>query len=364
MTSADNLKLQVFRGASGLAKLAPAWNDLAESLPSAALIQYPQYYLSYVDAFDGDARHCMAVAAFSDGDLVAVMPVAEYRRSVLGVTVRVLRFPNVPMRIRDVCLRPDITFQTFLDCLTRDKSVPAWDYLHFRGVMETSPIVDQAHYRQSTRRIQRLIDVSNSLDCSQENYVDNRLNSKARNNLRRGLKKLAALGEFAFTTVQSMPALEEAFGDFLETEAAGWKSQRGGKRAVKLHKDYTAFYRDLMRRAAVLDRCHIHLLSLNGKAIASDFSILVADRCYSLKHGFDEAYAKVAPSNLLRQYALERYCSDPAIRRVELVSGAAWHSTWRPIKTNVFDVQIFNRTVLGQAVYQFLKLKTIRTRAH
>ncbi len=206
----------------------------------------------------------------------------------------------------------------------------------------------------------RPVGFSHALDVSAPGYVARKLNSKARNNLRRNQKRLAYLGPYEFRTVDALPALDSAFEAFLAAEAAGWKSVRGGRRAVKLHTDQTGFYRDLMHRFASQCGCHIHLLLLDGRVIAADYCILVGHTCYSLKHGYDEAFASVAPGNLLREYTVDFYGHQPGIKTIDLISDQQWHLTWRPQRREVFDIRLFNQTLLGRVLYYFFKSRVAR----
>jgi CelD/BcsL family acetyltransferase involved in cellulose biosynthesis len=200
-------------------------------------------------------------------------------------------------------------------------------------------------------------DYSHLLTVDTSDYIQTVLNSKARNNLRRNRKKLASLGEYEFRTFTAFPELEDAYREFLRTESAGWKSIKGGKRAIALHEDQSRFYLDLLKRHSKAGRSHIHILYLNGEAIASDLCILTANSCYSLKHGYDEEYSNLAPGNLLREYAVEYYGQSPVINSIDLVSGLDWHLTWRPERRKVFDVRFFNSSLRGTLLFYLLQAR-------
>ncbi len=355
--SADaNLTLKVFRGVAGLRELAPQWSALAEQLTSPALSQYPEYYQAYTAAFSPQPDECFITAFYRDESLVAVMPMRAVRRKAIVLGVWALKFPEIPMPIRDVLVLPGVSFQGILHCLTEQlETETPWHYLHLARVLETSVVPSIGSISEKTLAVRRRVGNSHALDVSASGYIQTHLNSRARNNLRRNRKKLAGLGRYEFRTADSLPALETAFESFLDAEAAGWKSVRGGKRAVKLHRNQTDFYRDLMRRSAAQGRCHIHLLLLDGRAIAADYCILTKNSCYSLKHGYDEKFSSVAPGNLLREYTINYYCARPKIRSVDLISEQPWHLTWRPVRRKVFDIKIFKPTTLGRLLYYFFK---------
>ena len=92
--------MRVYRGAPGLAEIAPQWAALADRLPSPAINQSPQYYQSYARAFEPGPLDCFVVALFRGSDLAAAIPLRLVSRQALGLRVGVLTFPDVPMPIR------------------------------------------------------------------------------------------------------------------------------------------------------------------------------------------------------------------------------------------------------------------------
>ena len=351
------MEVRVSRGLDEIRRIQGDWFDLAESIGSAGLTQYPEYMLSYMRAFDS-SDDAFVVSVHDQSRLVAIFPCRLLTERVSGVRLRILEFPNYPVPIRDVLIRRSESstaiFQTFASKV-RSTMGTNWDYMRFRGVLESSVLVKLAGtMKHSTKEH---FDFSHLLSVKTDNYVATVLNSKARNNLRRNHKKLAGHGEYDFQTFTTFPELEDAYQAFLETEAAGWKSVKGGKRAIALHEDQSTFYLDLLRRCAKIGRGHIHILYLKGKPIASDLCILTANSCYSLKHGYDEQYSDLAPGNLLREYAVEYYGRSRTIESIDLVSGMDWHLTWRPERRKVFDVRFYNNTLRGILLYFFRRAK-------
>lgn len=314
--------------------------------------------LSCFLAFDAVRSESRLVAVFRGNQLRAIFPVKRVIRRLYGMPVTVLEFLDFPASVRDVMVAPEESVDEIFNCLTKGIARATgsnWDFMCFRGVLESSVLVDLADRRSGSAKSH--YDYSHLLDVSQAGYVQNVLKSKVRSNLRRNLKKLATRGRHEFQTVDSYPELESAFDAFLTTEAAGWKSVRGGKRAVMLHPDQTAFYRSLLAESAKYGRSHIHLLSLDGEPIASDFCILTKDTCFSLKHGYDEQYSDVAPGNLLREYTVEYYGGSDVVNAIDLVSGMKWHLAWQPERRKVYEVRFYNDTLRAKALYQLSQLR-------
>ena len=360
----SNLEVRIYRGLDEIGSIQREWFDLAESLGSAGLTQYPEYMLAYLQSFDTVGDDVFVACVLNQNRLVAIFPCRLVAERVFGIRLRVLDFPDYPVPIRDVLFGPSESSTAILQAFTSQIGLSTglgWDYMRFRGVLESSVLVKlAAKFRRSSAMH---YDFSHLLSLKTDQYVETVLNSKARNNLRRNRKKLSSHGEYEFRTFTKFPELEDAYQAFLETEAAGWKSVKGGKRAIALHEDQSAFYLDLLRRCSKSERSHIHVLYLNGKPIASDLCILTAKSCYSLKHGYDEQYSDLAPGNLLREYAIEYYSRSRNIESIDLVSGMAWHLTWRPERRKVFDVRFYNNSLRGILLYYFRRIRRSATQA-
>jgi len=350
------LKLEAHRGRNGLAVITAEWQTLVDSIPNASLNQTPEYYHSYETAFaPSDDELVFVTGRDASERLVAVFPLSISIKKVFGFNVHVVGFANVPMPVRDIVVNPSVQVGEIVAGFLENASEALgrrWDYMNFRQVLDGSPLLDTGERVSKFAPVTQGIGFSHRLDVSKGEYVERILNSKARNNLRRNQKKIAELGPFEFRTYSAFPGLSDAFESFLDTEAAGWKSVRGGRRAIKLHADQTRFYRDLMERFAAKARCDIHILYLNGEAIASDYCIVVGGKCFSCKHGYDERFASVAPGNLLRAYSVDYYGQSPSVDSIDLISGLDWHLTWKPERRKVFDVKFFDQSLRGAALHR------------
>jgi len=356
--SSPKLEIRVLKSEANIRAVYDDWFKLADSLDSAGVTQYPQHVLSCFLAFEAIRNESKIVAVFRGNHICAVFPVRQVTRRLYGARVRVLEFLDFPVPVRDVLIDPresaDEVFNFLVDGMA-GAIEGAWDFMCFRGVLETSVLVELAE--RYALSVKSHYDFSHKLDVSHAGYVQNVLKSKVRSNLRRNLKKLGARGTYEFRTIDSYPQLEAAFDAFLTTEAAGWKSVRGGKRAVALHADQTAFYRSLLQESARHGRSHIHLLSLDGEPIASDYCILTADACFSLKHGYDEQYSDIAPGNLLREYTVEYYEGNNVVNSIDLVSGMKWHLAWQPERRKVYEVRFYNKTLRARTLFGLSRLR-------
>lgn len=358
------IKLEILRGASGIRQIYDEWSDLAAQCGAGRLMQLPDYYLSCAEKLLKNSDGMLIAALRKNRTLVAVVPLQFRVRKKLGVSFNIVEFPDTPSPIREFVALDSVSLADLSGCLrTQFQSVfgKRLDMLRLSGFTvaaseNTETINDDKDLPVS------MIGKNNYIQVYDGDYVQEKLSSNMRSNLRRRRKRLDKLGTAEFKTVTELPELDSAFDAFVETEAAGWKSQRGGKRAIKLHEDQQSFYRDLTSRFAKNGQCHIHLLTLNGKAIASDYCLASGNSVSSLKHGYDEQFTDVTPSNLLRQYTVEYYSKDDTIDVIDLVSGYSWQDRWKPNHRCVCLAQDFNRTFRGQLLRLITSLRSLAAR--
>ena len=358
------MNLEILHGAIGLQQIYDEWSDLARRCDADRLMQLPDYYLSFAEKLL-KGRNGMLIAAFRDDRaLVAILPLQFTVRKKFGVSFNIVEFPETPSPIREFVALDGRSLADLVSCLkSQFQSVfgKPIDLLRLSG-FTVSDSEDVQAIAGSTISSVSKISKNNYIQLFDGDYVQEILSSNMRSNLRRRRKRLDKMGVAEFKTVTELPELNSAFDEFVETEAAGWKSQRGGKRAIKLHEDQQSFYRDLAIRFAKSGRCHIHLLTLDGNAIASDFCLASGNTVSSLKHGYDEQFTDVTPSNLLREYTVEYYSKGDTIDVIDLVSGYAWQDRWKPEHRSVCCAQDFNRTLKGQLLRLITSLRELSAR--
>ena len=59
-----------------------------------------------------------------------------------------------------------------------------------------------------------------------------------------------------------------------------------------------------------------------------------------VKIAYDESFSKLAPGSLLLESLLRQACEQRDVRYVSLVTGAAWHEPWGPLKMPVYDATL------------------------
>jgi len=358
----DGIDVCVLEDASSIYAIYDEWLQLACRQENATLLQFPGYYMSYVATLGTDIGSVQLVAIYRGSEIVALFPLHLTARRVMGLQLRILEFPGTPCPRRDAILSPDISCCEVLSILQENPGALKkirWDVMRLEGVPEKSRLLTDNYSGWRFPNLRKHAGFNDYLDLTRGDCQNDHISSKFRNNLRRARKRLSELGECTFATAESAPALEQAFSEFIDVEASGWKSQRGGRRAIKLHAEQVAFYLNLLRRFSGEGGCHIHLLKLDDKPIAANFVIRAGDTLYSLKSGYDEEYRKMAPGQLLREYVINRYSADSSVKYFDMITDYDWLRQWRPLQRKVLDVYFFNLTLRGMFSYALLQIKML-----
>jgi len=118
---------------------------------------------------------------------------------------------------------------------------------------------------------------------------------------RRGLEKE---GELVFRTTTGGEDLDRDLDAVFRVEAAGWKSDEGT--AILSDARAERLYRGFAKAASERGWLRLHLLELDGRAIAADYSCVFAGGEFLLKTGFDEEWGRLSPGLVLRGEVLRQ----------------------------------------------------------
>lgn len=128
-------------------------------------------------------------------------------------------------------------------------------------------------------------------------------NARRRSDFRRAARKAGQMGDVAYEVLApDIASFDALFDEAVAIEARGWKTPAGSAIAADPAKH--AFFRAWLRGASANGSLRIAFLRIDGKAVAMQLAI-VCDRSYwLLKIGYDEAYSRCSPGNLLMLYAV------------------------------------------------------------
>jgi CelD/BcsL family acetyltransferase involved in cellulose biosynthesis len=170
---------------------------------------------------------------------------------------------------------------------------------------------------------------------------------KFRSHLRRAKRQLEDQGTLALKHFNS--ADPEALEKFYTLEASGWKGKEGT--AIKCDP-YTRQFYDAIAQAAARDGyLSLDFLELNGKPIAGHFGFNLRGRYFLAKAGYDEAFRRYGPGQLLVHEILSQ-TPQRGLREFDFVGPATWdESRWASERRTNYRVFIFRKSLYGALLH-------------
>jgi CelD/BcsL family acetyltransferase involved in cellulose biosynthesis len=289
-----------------LAAIEEGWDALAASEPTP-FGRYAWFH-AWWRAFSGAAR--LSVCALWEGDrLAAVLPLSGN-----GGRLSAMANDHTPV-FRPLAADPE-AFEVLVDAVMQ------------ADVGEVELAALPAHERlvddllDGARRAGRLAviepqHVSPLVELS-GTYADLRAATKPRWGapLERFRRKMQRDHDAVFSLVESPTNLDAELERGLEVEASGWKGRAGT--AILSSAETANFYRSIARAYDAERVLKLSSISLDGRLVAFDLSLLHGNRLWLLKTGFDESYRRLAPGLVLRLSILER-CFDLGLDGHELL---------------------------------------------
>jgi len=206
----------------------------------------------------------------------------------------------------------------------------SWDMLELRQIPEGARAAE--YLRFSAYEDKFLLGQWHSSDGpyipinkSWESYSTT-LSKKHLSNMRGRAKGLHRIGDVRHEIVTGGSHLNSSLNEAFLLEAAAWKGKAGT--AIMSQPDRLSFYRTLLTRAAEGGWLQLHFLTIEGKRIAVQFALLVHNKLYILKSGYDPHYAPFAPSLLLCELMLKDAWKRRMVEVDFLGDAERWKLEW------------------------------------
>ena len=362
MKSSTNWHIRAYEGLDGLKQLEGDWRRLLAEMPGHG----PQHHMEILQAYS----ECLCLTAgitclaLSDGQRVrAIVPLERYRFGSFGLKMEAW---GTPWQLFDICpdlICPDaeakaVVIEHVLGWIRRlPGRQPAW--LLFDRIFEGSGALDCVK-RHPDRAV--CIDdygAAAVFDC-ETTYAafERRLSRKFNANLRAAGRRLQAMDGVRFVNITDPVELQRELKVFLAVEASGWKGSDGTRTAICFRPDQRAYYEALVRTSATGSGIEINALYVGETCIASAICLRGGSEYAVPKIGHDESHAQLSPGHLLMQWIIRRCMDDPEIRRLNMVSNAAWLSAWRPLQIGRYRVTVGISPWFGPLWAWFMKQGT------
>ena len=311
------LVCEVWRSSEQLRAWAGAWDDLWQRSASCMPLSRAESVAQWCEHFA--PRAALHVLAVRQGrELVAALPLVE-RRVAPGVTIAEL--PNNPWSIcGDLLVDPTLHEAALDGLLTQLRRLPC-------GLLRLTPVELEAARWSAFRAA---VDRAGLGHAEQDHYGVGRLSlpgdwnafmAQASGNHRRYLRKAQrradAAGKVTLHVVdnppreQVAPLLERGFA----VEDRSWKGREGT--SVIRTPGMLAYFIQQAEQLARWGQLRLVFLELNGEPIAFEYGYLAKGAYFTPKVGYDESFASLSPSQVLRPQLFERCCNGGDVQQID-----------------------------------------------
>lgn len=354
---AGTMDLKVFEGRDGLGVLRPAWARLTDRIQTRRFFHLPEWQEAAADWLEEAPGSVRFFALMKDETLEAVSALKPRRMWMAGVSLRVWEPPQHPhISFSDIVASGPEAGRGLLEAVMTemDRGGCAWDVIRLPRILDDSCAQQALRLFDSRRALAVPVARYGQLSLAPYDRMTEHFSKKRRQHQRTAWNRASRAGTVTFETARTGEELERTFPEFLRIENSGWKGEKGS--AIEHNPRVTGFYRGLAESFAKRGACEIHLMRLDGKAIATEFCLVVNDTCYTVKTGYDEAYRSLSPGMLMMEYIVKRCYENLSLATVNLVTAAPYMESWRPEFGEILNGYLFNRTVRGTLARRILPL--------
>ena len=338
-------------------QVAGQWRQLCDESGDEEVFYRPEWALAYLLGFEPTAD-VIIISAWAGERLRGILPLVRRRIVVAGFPVVKLALPaNVHSLRASLTICPGEEGEAALKALWQAvKNLPGWDTLDVANVVEGSgldrllALAQTDGYRTARKRTYQTLYLpisASTLDKSARPPWLAGTRPKFRSHLRRARRQLEEQGtlEVKHYSVADPEALEK----FYALEASGWKGAEGT--AIKCGPHTRQFYDAVAQAAARDGYLSLDFLELNGKPIAGHFGFNLRGRYFLAKAGYDEAFRRYGPGQLLVNEILGQTL-ERGLREFDFVGPATWdESRWASARRTNYRVFIFRKNWYGALLY-------------
>lgn len=361
-TTGTKLDVRVQTGGAELVEqIAGAWRRLCDESGDEEVFYRPEWAQAYLQAFEPQAEVIM-ISAWAGARLRGIFPLVRHRIVAFGLPMRKLAIPaNVHSLRASLTVCPGEEGEAALRQIWRAvKDLPRWDMIDVANVLDGSgldrliTLARADGYPTARKRTSQTLYLPIGAPSSGPKVQPPWLaetRPKFRSHLRRAHRQLEEQGTLASQYFGvADPAVLERFYDL---EASGWKGAEGT--AIKCDTRTRQFY-DLVAQAAARDGyLSLDFLELDEKPIAAHFGFNLRGRYFLAKAGYDEAYRRQGPGQLLVNEILNE-TPRRGLREFDFVGPATWdEGRWASARRANYRIFIFKRTWYGRLLY-FLRV--------
>jgi CelD/BcsL family acetyltransferase involved in cellulose biosynthesis len=358
----QQFSVRVQRGGPELVEqIAGEWWRLCDESGDEEVFYRPEWAQAYLQAFEPNAD-VILISAWLGTKLRGILPLVRRRSIMSSLPVVQLTLPaNVHSLRASLTVCPGEEGAIVLKALWQAaKNLPRWDVLDVANVVEGGgldrlvALAQKDGYRTARKRTSQTLYLP--IDASSASASDKPgaqppwlagTRPKFRSHLRRAKRQMEEQGTLELKHYSA--ADPEALEKFYALEASGWKGAEGT--AIKCDPATRRFYDAVAQAAARDGYLSLDFLELNGKLIAGHFGFNLRGRYFLAKAGYDEAFRRHGPGQLLVHEILSQ-TPERGLREFDFVGPATWdESRWASARRTNYRIFIFRNNWYGALLY-------------
>jgi CelD/BcsL family acetyltransferase involved in cellulose biosynthesis len=332
------------------AALAASWETLVKGW-GTPFDRHP-WFAAWWDAFAA-RRKLRICALWDEGELVAILPLCRRGRALEPMA-------NVHSPFFRPLARDETALRTLLAEVFREArgglvlpAVPV-DDPSFQALREAAAPARWMWIDEATHT-SPIVEIDGSYEAYRE-----RMRSRW-SSAERKARKMRREYRARFELVAPPTNLEAQLRRGFAVEASGWKGRAGT--AIESSAETLTFYRSVAAAFERTGELRLSEISLDGRTVAFDLSLLSDGRLYLLKTGYDEAYGWLSPGLVLQQEVVET-CFGLGLDAYELLGDEAdWKRRFATASRAHRDARAYERTPAQVTRYAYRRLARPRLRS-
>lgn len=354
------MKLVIVKGETGLNQIESEWNELFNNLTTPTYSQSIIWHKAYLKYLAPDVDKCFYFCIYKHDTLIAIFPLEQVQRKFYIASITILSFPSnnhfgINSVITDQKENTQNIFQFLYQSLKMQKNI-AWDVIYLNKAIENSQ-ASLCKIDNQKLCLQKTSTVCDILPIQTYKRTYSKFSRRLKRNLKKGKEIISNSYKIEYKSTRNEDELDAYFTKFLDIEASGWKGINGEGTAIKLHKNLSGFYLDILHGFAKTGNMEINLLSVNGKYIAAQYAIILEPTVFLIKIGYDEGNRNLSPGNLLLEHELQEYAKEEKLKILNLISDAGWHKEWKPTRLPSYKIYNCRNIFIATGLKAVLRIK-------
>jgi CelD/BcsL family acetyltransferase involved in cellulose biosynthesis len=332
---------------------AQSWDDLWSRSAVTPPTMRAELFAAHVEHFTPHARLWCPVVEDADGRPLAALPLVERRMAMFTCG----GFPSNDWSGSGDLLLDEKTSDSAaaLDTLVAALTHAPWPLFWFDWAPYESTRWQALH--SALQRIGTTWETKPSFEVGRVSTVVDWDTYKAswsrnhRRNMKRFVKRLEEEGPLTTQVLTDLPSaeVEAPLREVFEVENRNWKGTQGT--SVLQSEGIWEFYLRQARQLADWGELSLHTLRLGDKPIAAEYGFTAKRVYHPCKIGYDEAYRKESPGNILHMHVIERAAHSRSIDMLDFIGPISQAcENWNPGRYTVGRVMFAPRSLFGRAM--------------